>query len=397
MRKALIGVILAVAAAAQPVPVEFRSWMNQGVSAYKAAKYGEATAAFQKAADLMPNDVSAHLYLATANMTQWIPGADSPENNGFARQAEEEFKRVLSLDPKEKTALASLASLAFNQASSLPRDKKAQKFEEAASWNHKLIEVDSTDKEAYYNLGVIAWTKWHPVLMDARKGLRMKPEDPGPLPSPKVRADLLARFGGVVDGGIADLKRAIELDPEYDDALAYLNLLIRERADLLDTKAAYNAAIEVADETLGRALNAKKAKALRAESRTAPESVSTAPPSIPAPPPRPPEPTQANAPSPTASPKPISISAAQMERRLIRKADPVYPPKALEAHIQGVVRFTAVVAKDGTVENLKLVSGHPLLVQAALDAAKKYLYIPTLVENEPASVVTTLEIRFSLP
>jgi len=61
------------------------------------------------------------------------------------------------------------------------------------------------------------------------------------------------------------------------------------------------------------------------------------------------------------------------------------------------VRFNVIVAKDGTVENLQLVSGHPLLVQAARDAAKQYLYKPTLVEYEPARVVTTLEITFKLP
>lgn len=242
-----------------------RDHLNQGVAAYKSAKYNDAVEHFKQALALDPESPNARVYLATAYMVQWIPGADSPENNEFAKKAKEEFINVLNKDQNDKTALAYLASLAFNQASSLTGDKKIEKFDEAASWNHKLIAIDPKSKEAYYNLGVISWAKWHPGLMQARANLRMKPEDPGPLADKKVKEQLRAQYSGIVEEGVQSLKKAIEIDKDYDDAMAYINLLIRERADLLDSKDEYNKQVAEADAYLQRALDAKKAKALAAE------------------------------------------------------------------------------------------------------------------------------------
>jgi tetratricopeptide (TPR) repeat protein len=242
-----------------------RDHLNQGVAAYKSAKYNDAVEHFKQALALDPESPNARVYLATAYMVQWIPGADSPENNEFAKKAKEEFINVLNKDQNDKTALAYLASLAFNQASSLTGDKKIEKFDEAASWNHKLIAIDPKSKEAYYNLGVISWAKWHPGLMQARANLRMKPEDPGPLADKKVKEQLRAQYSGILEEGVQSLKKAIEIDKDYDDAMAYINLLIRERADLLDSKDEYNKQVAEADGYLQRALDAKKAKALAAE------------------------------------------------------------------------------------------------------------------------------------
>ena len=108
----------------------------------------------------------------------------------MATKAKDEFLKVLDKDPNEKTALASLASLDYNEASSLPPDQKAAKLDEAAKWYKKLIEVDPKNKEAYYSLGVIAWAKWYPAAMTARANLRMKPEDPGPIKDKKVKEEL---------------------------------------------------------------------------------------------------------------------------------------------------------------------------------------------------------------
>jgi hypothetical protein len=114
----------------------------------------------------------------------WIPGAAAPENEAYARSAETEFRRVLELDGNETTALASLASLAYNQAGPLPLEDKMRKLDEARDWNMRLTVVDPTNKEAYYTLGVIAWAKWYPALMTARARQGLKPEDPGPMASP---------------------------------------------------------------------------------------------------------------------------------------------------------------------------------------------------------------------
>jgi len=240
-----------------------RDHLNQGVQAYKNAKYGVAADHFKQAIALDPTYSSARLYLATSYMVQWIPGAESPENLKFAQQAQDEFMKVLQQDPNDKNAMASLAFLAYNQAQSLPADQKAAKYDEAADWYHKLIAIDPTNKEAYYTLGVIAFAKWNPALMLARANLHMRPEDPGPIKDKKVKEELKTKYSAIVDEGIANLQKAIDIDKEYDDAMAYMNLLIRERADLLDSPADYKAQIEVADNWLQKALDTKKIKAAR--------------------------------------------------------------------------------------------------------------------------------------
>ena len=221
-----------------------RDHINQGIASYRNAKYGDAVDHFEKAIQLDPNNPTPRLYLATAYMVQWIPGAESPENLEYARKAQGRVPEGSGKDPNEKTALAYLATLAFNQALSLPLDEKLKMFDEAAKWQRRRMEVDPKEKEAYYTLGVIAYQKWIPALMTARSNLRMKPEDPGPLKDKKVKEELQAQYGRIVDEGMKDLNKALEIDPEYDDAMAYLNLLIRERADLLDSPDEYKKQIE---------------------------------------------------------------------------------------------------------------------------------------------------------
>src|SRR6266705_2097491 len=132
-------------------------------------------------------------------MMQWIPGAESPENAEFATKAKAEFLKVLDKDASDRVALAYLASLAYNSASSLPPDKKLEALDEAMRWNRKLIDVDPKNREAYYSLGVIAWAKWYPALMTARANLRMKPEDPGPLKDKKVKEELKGKYSPVIE------------------------------------------------------------------------------------------------------------------------------------------------------------------------------------------------------
>ena len=82
--------------------------------------------------------------------------------------------------------------------------------------------------------------------------------------------------------------------------------------------------------------------------------------------------------------------------KLLRKPEPVYPPLAKMARIQGVVRLEAIIAKGGTVKDLKVLSGHPLLVKAALDAVQRWRYQPTLLNGEPVEVLTTIDVFFRL-
>ena len=99
-------------------------------------------------------------------------------------------------------------------------------------------------------------------------------------------------------------------------------------------------------------------------------------------------------PKPTASR--IKVGGNVTAARLQNKVSPVYPALARQTRISGTVRLHAIIAKDGTVQQLEVVSGHPLLVQSALDAVRQWRYQPTLLNGEPVEVDTTVDVIFSL-
>ena len=150
-----------------------RDELNKGVAAFKNAKYTEAVEHFKTAVDLDGTNPNARLYLATAYMSQYIPGADSEENLQNARAAEQEFLKVLEKDPNNALAVESLASLHYNEAQgNQPLEQKFKKLDEAAEWYTKLSQVDPNNKTAYYSLGVITWAKWYPRVWMPRVGRR---------------------------------------------------------------------------------------------------------------------------------------------------------------------------------------------------------------------------------
>jgi tetratricopeptide (TPR) repeat protein len=190
--------------------------------------------------DLNPSSVTAHLYLATAYMQQYIPGVESNENSQVAARAKEAFSQVLVFDPTNKVALASMASLYLNE----------KKWDDAQQWYEKLIAADPRDANAYYSLGFTVWSKWFPAYQEARARVGLKPDDQGPIPDVAVKQDLRGRWGSVVEDGIANLQKALDLNPRYDDAMSYISLLIRERGDLRDTKEEWRQDIALADQWL---------------------------------------------------------------------------------------------------------------------------------------------------
>jgi tetratricopeptide (TPR) repeat protein len=225
-----------------------RNWLNQGVQAFRSAQYAAAVQAFQRAVDLDPSSVTARLYLATAYMQQYVPGADSNENSEIAARAKEAFSRVLVDDPTNKVALASIASLNLNE----------KKWDDAQQWYEKLIAAEPTNADAYYSLGFTAWSKWFPAYQAARASTGLKPGDSGPIPDPGVKQDLRMRWGFVIEEGIANLQKALELRPWYEEAKSYISLLIRERADLRDTKEEWRQDVALADQWLQKAMETKK-------------------------------------------------------------------------------------------------------------------------------------------
>lgn len=237
--------------------LQARDQLNKGVQAYKAAKYEEAIDHFQKAVSLDSGLINARLYLATAYAQQYIPGADTEDNNRMAQQAIDQYKAVLERDPKNVNSVKGIAYLYLQM----------KKFEEAKQYYRKASELDPNDPEAYYSIGVIDWTQSYQPRMEERAKLGLKPEEP--LKDKKVCAMLQQKVKDVIQDGIAMLEKALQLRPDYDDAMAYMNLLYRERADVqCDDPAARAADLKTADEWVDKTMAVKKAKAEKQPSNT---------------------------------------------------------------------------------------------------------------------------------
>jgi Tfp pilus assembly protein PilF len=267
MRKLALSMPVAVLAAvliSLPVmgtgcqKLQARDHLNKGVTAFKNAQYPEAVEHFKQAVELDPNFPTARLYLATAYMQQYIPGAISDENQKMADAAENTFKDVLKEDPKNTTAIAYIASLYLNE----------KRWDDSKAWYDKLTTVDPKSAVGYYSKGFIAWSQWYPADGTARQKLGMKLEDPGPIKDKKVREELKEKYSSVIDEGLKSLDMALQVDPEYDDAMAYENLLIRERADLCETKEEYDQQIKIAENWVDKAMATKKIKIERKQKAT---------------------------------------------------------------------------------------------------------------------------------
>ena len=234
-----------------------RDELNKGVQAYKASRFESAIEHFKNAISKDPNLAVAKLYLATACVAQYVPGSDTPENVRYADCAIDQYKNVLTEPnaPKATQVLSTkgLASLYFNM----------KKFDEAKDFDKKAIALDPNDADNYYSVAVIDWTQSYVPRMEARGKLGLKPDDP--LKDKKVCADVQAKNQDRVKEGIDMLDKAMTLRKDYDDAMAYMNLMYRERADIQcgdpDARAAD---LKLADEMVEKTMQVKKAKAEKA-------------------------------------------------------------------------------------------------------------------------------------
>ncbi len=227
-----------------------RDQLNKGVQAYKNARYEEAIEKFKNAVALDPALVNARLYLATAYAQQYIPGADTPENNRMAEQAIQEYENVLQKDPQNINSVKGIAYLYLQM----------KKFEEAKQYYRKASELDPNDPETYYSIAVIDWTQSYQPRMEERAKLGLKPEDP--LKDKKVCQQLRESHLNEVDEGMQMLEKALSIRPDYDDAMAYMNLLYREKADLMcDNPQERAELLKTADEWVDKTMATKKQKA----------------------------------------------------------------------------------------------------------------------------------------
>jgi len=225
-----------------------RNALNKGVQAFQGSDYPTAAERFAEATQLDPTLIDAKAYEAYSYMMQYIPGSEFEENDRIAERAIGLFMEVLQEDETNMTAVSSLASLYFNM----------KDFDKAIEWHNRRIELDPTAADSYYTIGVISWTRSYEPRLKARADLGMNPEDPGPIKDKEKRAELAETTGPVIAEGLESLEKAIEINPDYSDAMAYVNLLYRERADLAETPEEYEQMLASADEWVQRTLDTKK-------------------------------------------------------------------------------------------------------------------------------------------
>jgi tetratricopeptide (TPR) repeat protein len=236
-----------------------RDQLNKGVASYKNARYEQAIEHFKTAVSLDPSLQNAKIYLATAYLAQYIPGVDSPENLQNANAAIEQYKAVLDQDPKNVNSIKGIAYLYLQM----------KKFDDAKNYYRKAIDLDPNDPEAYYSIGVIDWTQAYQPRMEERSKLGLRPDEP--LKDKKVCAKLREASGNSIQDGIDNLNKALQLRQDYDDAMAYMNLMYREKADRECDEPEQRATdLKTADEWVDKTMAAKKAKA---EKSTGPQGI----------------------------------------------------------------------------------------------------------------------------
>jgi tetratricopeptide (TPR) repeat protein len=234
-----------------------RDQLNKGVASFKNSRFEQATEHFKSAVALDPSLQNAKLYLAAAYFAQYIPGVDSPDNLQNANLAIEQYNAVLEKDPNNVNSIKGIAIL----------DLQMKKFDEAKRYYRKAVELDPNDPEAYYSVGVIAWTQAYQPRTEARNKMGLRPDEP--LKDKKVCAQLREQDGAVIQDGLDNLNKALQLRPDYDDAMAYINLLYREKADReCDMPEQRAADVKAADEWVDKTLEVKKVKAAKLAGRT---------------------------------------------------------------------------------------------------------------------------------
>ncbi|HTB98589.1 MAG TPA: tetratricopeptide repeat protein [Terracidiphilus sp.] len=228
-----------------------RDQLNKGVDSYKAGKYEEAIGHFQRATELDPSLPMAKSYLATALSQNIVPGLDTAENVKTANQAISIFQDVLAKNPSDVNSLKQIAGIYFN----------IKKLDEAKDWQKKVLAVDPKDPEAAYTIGVIDWTQAHENVLKALVPAGINDDGEGNSKAPKKVMDQIKEENSpLIEEGLQYLNQAVANRANYDDAMAYLNLIYRRKADVdYGNPAAVKADIASAEDWRTKAMGTRKA------------------------------------------------------------------------------------------------------------------------------------------
>ena len=255
MKPVLFLVLLTLTCAARtqeaPHSEAARADLVHGVEAFKAGQYDEATRDFQAAVNVEPAWRTARLYLGTALSYQVVPNLDTPENVAIGERALDQFKQILAADPENLDALRQVAAIQRN----------IKRFDEALATERKIIAIDPNDAEAHYTIAVIEWNNAYLYAVETLRDESLQDDGIGNAKlSAAGRNALISHNLPLVNDAIAELTRAVEIRPTYDDAMQYLNLAYRRRADFDgNNRSQLEQDLATANEWVQKAIAARKA------------------------------------------------------------------------------------------------------------------------------------------
>ncbi len=233
--------------------------INKGVAAFKNARYEEAEDHFQKAISIDPDNPNPRLYLATTYASQVVPNLDSADNKKVAQKALGGFQEVLQRDPNNVNALKQIASI--NRNTGHP--------EEAKEYEKKVIALSPNDAEAYYTIGVVDWIQAYKNATGVLKGENLQDNVNGNFKISKAGcATLVAQNTPPVTEALQYLQKAIDINPTYEEAMTYMSLIYRRKADIdCASPDAIKADIQQADVWAQKTMGARKENERRKEEK----------------------------------------------------------------------------------------------------------------------------------
>jgi tetratricopeptide (TPR) repeat protein len=237
-----------------------RDQLTKGVQAFKNAQYEEAVNHFQNSIALDPNYEDAKLYLATAYSYQVVPNLDTPENLAIAQKALDGFNAVLAKDPNDLTALKQVASISRN----------IKKWDVAKDYEKKVIALAPNDAEAHYTIGVVDWMEAYKNTITILAADGLTDDGNGNVKKSKGACQKLqAANTDLVADGLQYLTKAVDINPTYDEAMDYLNLTYRQKANLeCGDDAARKADLAQADSWNMKSMGARKINEKKKEEKT---------------------------------------------------------------------------------------------------------------------------------
>jgi TonB family protein len=371
MRRTLAALALVAAATSaafgQTSAEDARREVNEGARAYRYGKFAEAEQHFRRALELDPEGKNTRLFIARAVHQQYKPGLDTPENVAAGERAVAAYQEVLARDPANEDAYKAVVFL-YGQMKN-----EAKVLEMLSQRANDFSVPDEKRAEAFTVLASKQWQCAYEVTEQKENKVAENQPDKVVIhyKMPADSGDFI-RARECVNLGTQFAEQAVSLAPKNPNALSYKANLLREAAKLAEMEG--NAAQSAE-------YNRQYGEALETQKRLAGEVYQAAG-------------TETHRDPSQGEAKPIS--GGVLNNKAIEKPQPAYPPIAKAARASGTVTVQILVDEEGRVVSANAVSGHPLLQQAAVAAARQARFSPTLLSGQPVKVSGVITYDFVL-